>query len=80
MNMKNEIIEKPIYNICTVIHRLSKLNLEFIGNNLDTSFKLINAKTPSIMENSKIKTSAYIHNFSKKNHLMKLFIIQIILN
>ena len=35
MNMKNEIIEKPIYNICTVIHRLCKLNLEFIGTQLE---------------------------------------------
>jgi AraC-like DNA-binding protein len=65
MNKKNEIVEKPIYNICTVIHRLSKLNLEFIGNKLDTSFKLINAKTPSVMENSKVKTSTYIHDFLK---------------
>lgn len=65
MNMKNEIIEKPIYNICTVIHTLRKLNLEFIGTQSDTSFKLINAKTPSIMENSKVQTFAYIHDFLK---------------
>lgn len=65
MNMKNEIIEKPIYNICTVIHTLRKLNLEFIGTQSDTSFKLINAKTPSIMDNAKIRTSVYIHDFLK---------------
>lgn len=65
MYMKNEIIEKPIYNICTVIHRLCKLNLEFIGTQSDTSFKLINAKTPSIMNNSKVQNAAYIDDFLK---------------
>lgn len=65
MDMKNEIIENPIYNICTIIHRLCKLNLEFIGTQSDTSFKLINAKTPSIMDNSKVQNAAYIHDFFK---------------
>ncbi len=63
--MKNKIIEKPIYNICSAIHRLCKLNLEFIGLQLDTSFNLISTKIPSIFESSKIKTFSYIHNLLK---------------
>jgi YesN/AraC family two-component response regulator len=63
--MKNKIIEKPIYNICSVIHRLCKLNLEFIGLQLDTSFNLISTKIPSIFESSKVKTFSYIHYLLK---------------
>ncbi len=65
MNMKNETIEKPIYNICTVMHRLCELNLEFIDIQYDASFKLINAKTPHVMEDSKIQTSLYLHDTLK---------------
>lgn len=65
MKKKNKIIENSIYNICSVIHILCKLNLEFIGLQSDTSFNLISTKIPTILENSKVKTFSYIHNSLK---------------
>ena len=65
MKANNKFEDKTIYNICSVINGLCKLNLEFIGTQLNTSFNLINAKIPSILENSKVQTSSYIHDFLK---------------
>jgi len=72
MKNKNKIIENPIYNICSVIHILCKLNLEFIGLQSDTSFNLISAKIPAILEHSKVKTFSYIHDFLKDKQPHKI--------
>ncbi len=65
MKVNKEIEDKTIYNICSLIHRLCKLNLEFVGTELNTSFHLINTKIPAILDDSRVKTSSYIHDFLK---------------
>ena len=42
MKRKTENIDETIYNICSVIYGVCKLNLEFIGIGQNTSFQLIN--------------------------------------
>ena len=63
MRVKNENIDETIYSICLLIHKICKLNLEFIGDSSSSSFKLVNSQTPVLLSNSKIETLTYIHNF-----------------
>ena len=63
MRVKNENIDETIYSICLLIHKICKLNLEFIGDNSSSSFELVNSQTPVLLSNSKIETLTYIHNF-----------------
>lgn len=65
MKVNNENINETIYAICLLIHKTCKLNLEFIGNNSNTSFELVNSQIPAALANSKIETLTYIHNFLK---------------
>jgi len=63
MKIKNENIDETIYAICLLIHKICKLNLEFIGDSSSSSFELVNSQTPVLLSNSKIETLTYIHNF-----------------
>ena len=65
MKVKNENIDETIYSICLLIHKICKLNLEFIGNSSSSSFELVNSQIPATLANSKIETLTYIHNFLK---------------
>jgi len=65
MKIKNKDINETIYNTCTIIHSICKLNVEFIGNSSSASFQLINSQIPPILTTSNAKTLAYIHNLSK---------------
>lgn len=63
MRVKNENIDQTIYSICLLIHKICKLNVEFIGDSSSSSFELVNSQAPVLLSNSKIKTLTYIHDF-----------------
>ena len=65
MKAKNENIDETIYSICLLIHKICKLNLDFIGNSSSTSFELVNSQLPSALNAAKAETLTYIHNFLK---------------
>lgn len=65
MKLNKEITDETIYNICSVINGLCKLNLEFTGIKINTSFQLISAKIPAILDVFRVKTFSYIHDFLK---------------
>ena len=65
MIINKKITDETIYNICSVINGLCKLNLEFTDIKPNTSFQLINAKTPTILDTYRVKTFSYIHDFLK---------------
>jgi AraC-like DNA-binding protein len=62
MKIKSETIDETIYAICLLIHKICKLNLEFIGNSSSSSFELVISQLPVIFANYKIETLTSIHN------------------
>jgi len=65
VNTKNENIDGTVYAICVLIHKICKLDIEFISNNSIASFQLVNAQIPVTLPTSKIEKFLYIHKFIK---------------
>ncbi len=63
MKVRKNNIDQTIYSICLLIHKSSKLNLEFIGDNSTSSFELVSYQEPALLSKSKNKTFTYIYNF-----------------
>jgi YesN/AraC family two-component response regulator len=63
MNIKNENIISDILNICSLIHSVSKLDIEFIDANANSALKLSNLQSPSIIQPSRLQTTIFIDNF-----------------
>lgn len=72
MKAKGENVDKKIYNICSVIYGLCKLNLEFIDMDPNNSFQLINSKMPVITNDCRVKTFKYIHDSLKNKEFAEI--------
>jgi len=71
--MKKELnLKENIYDICSTIYRLCKINLEFVSNDLDNSFQLIQFKTPRPLIEPIHKTLVNIHNNLKDKNQIKV--------
>ncbi|GKU26596.1 helix-turn-helix domain-containing protein [Clostridium folliculivorans] len=61
MKVKEGTVDELIYNICSVIHGICKLNLEFIDiDDTSASFQLVNSKIPDVLSDSISRTLKYI--------------------
>lgn len=65
MNLANKIIDKNIYDICVLIHKLAKLDVEFLGDSPKSSFYLFNSQIPYTMQPLRNQTTLFMHNFLK---------------
>ena len=65
MDIKNESIS----NVCSLIHSISKLNIEFIDTSRNSMLRLFNLKILHIIEPSRKQTALFIENFLRgKSH------------
>jgi two-component system response regulator YesN len=62
MDTKNESSDKTIYNICTLIHNLVRLEVEFVDANHTSSFKLFNSQIPFAIQHFRSQTVAYMNS------------------
>ena len=72
MERKNENIDEILYNICSVIYGVCKLNLEFIGINENDSFQFVNSKVPTLLASYNSESLAYIHNILKNKQTAQI--------
>jgi len=67
MNIKDENMDENIYAICVLINKICRLDVEFIGNGLISSFQLLNSQIPTSLLTSRAETFLYIDKVSKNN-------------
>lgn len=64
-----DMTTESISNICSLIHSISKLNIEFIDSSENSMLKLFNLKIPTIIDSSIKQTTLFIVNFLRdKSH------------
>ncbi|PTQ83800.1 helix-turn-helix protein [Trichococcus patagoniensis] len=60
MYPKDKKINKNHFDICSSIHNLAKLNVEYFENNQQSSFQLFNSPIPLLGQTSKYATNQYL--------------------
>jgi two-component system, response regulator YesN len=55
--------EGYVYNICSLIHNLSKLNVEFIDHHHTASFQLFHSDLPAVLQLGGNETALYMYNY-----------------
>jgi AraC-like DNA-binding protein len=60
MDTNNENSDKTIYNICSLIHNLVRLEVEFLDANHNSSFQLLNSQIPLSIQSFRSKTTSFI--------------------
>lgn len=73
MNIENELIDKNIYNICLSIHKLIKLDIEFLDINHKASFQLFNSKMPFGLDQSRNNSASFIFDYLKTISIKEFF-------
>lgn len=62
MDTKHGNVDKSIYNICSMIHNLVKLDVEFLDKSHSFSLKLFNSKMPFTMQPFRSEPTLHIDN------------------
>lgn len=65
MDKRNTIIDKNTFNICALIHNLSKLDVEFLDTNHKSSLQLFSSEMPLLIKPSRKQTALFINDFLK---------------
>jgi AraC-like DNA-binding protein len=65
MEIRNKSMTENINNICSLIHSVTKLDIEFIDDAESSALKLFDMQIPSIMKSSRKQTSLFIGSFLK---------------
>jgi two-component system, response regulator YesN len=63
MESTTDNINKSIYDICVLIHNLTRLNVEFLDDKHNSSFKLISSEVSVIVQSSRNQTITFIDTF-----------------